>query len=94
MSMNDATSSANAASRAREYRRRKSAGVIVVPVEVGREDLNALIENFLLEPKDLADRGGIGRSVELILHALSEGAFEIDFDYFLTDADKEKAAPG
>ena len=92
MSMNDATSPTSSADRARRYRGRKKEGRIVVPVEVGPEDLNALIENFLLEPKE-ADRGGIGRSVELILHALSEGAFEIDFDYFLTDADKEKAAP-
>ncbi len=91
--MSNIVSPSNGADRARRYRGRKKEGRIGVPVEVGPEDLNALIENFLLEPKDLADRGGIGRSVELILHALSEGAFEIDFDYFLTDADKEKAAP-
>ena len=57
------------------------------------EDLNALVDNFLLESKDLADRGAIGGAIECVLLALSEGASEIDFDHFSDGGDKAEAVP-
>ena len=93
MLMSNPPAPSSGAERARRHRERRRKGRIVVPVEVAPEDLNALCDNFLLESKDLADRGAIGRSIELILLALSEGAFEIDFDHFLDDGDKAEAVP-
>jgi hypothetical protein len=47
----------------RRYRRRKFWGKLVVPVEIDRQDVAALIYNQLLDPKHKGDRAEIGRAV-------------------------------
>ena len=93
MSMNDATYSTSAADRARLYRERKSVGIIVVPVEVDREDVNSLVEYGLLKPQNSADRREIGEALELVLAALYEGAIGFDFGWFEANVDQTKSTP-
>ncbi len=79
MSMNDATSPTSGADRARLYRKRRSEGRHVARVEVGPEDIEALVENCLLDPGDVADRAAITESIEVLLYVLRENAIEIDW---------------
>ena len=39
----------------------------------------ALVDNSLLDPGDVADRGAVSEAIGCVLFALSEGAIEIDF---------------
>ena len=88
MPMNDKTSPSSAAERARLYRERRSEGRHVARVEVGPEDTAALVDNYLLDPGDVADRDAISLALGSMLFALSEGAIEIDFDRFIEAVDE------
>ena len=88
--MNNATSPSSGADRASLYRRRRSEGRHVARVEVGREDIEALVVEGLLEPGKSGDRAAIGEAIELVLFALSQGAASIDFDRFI----EAEAEPG
>ncbi len=83
MSMNDATSPTSSADRARRYRVRRAEGRHVARVEVGPEDIEALVENCLLDPGDVADRAAVNEALGSMLYALSEGAIAVDFDKFI-----------
>ncbi len=80
MSMNDATSPSSSADRARRYRVRRAEGRHVARVEVGPEEIEALVDNSLLDPGDVADRAAITESIEVLLYVLRENAIEIDWD--------------
>ncbi len=92
MLMNDKTAPSSAADRAHEYRRRRAEGIIVVPVEVDREDVNSLIGYGLLKSQNSADRGEIGEAIELVLLALYEGAVGFDSDWFEVNIGQTKSA--
>ncbi len=83
MSMNDAISPSSSADRARRYRVRRAEGRHVARVEVGPEDIAALVDNCLLVPEDVADRDAISEALGTMLYALSEGAIAVDFDKFI-----------
>ena len=91
MYTNDKTSPSSAADRARLYRDRKSAGIIVARVEVDREDVNSLIEYGLLDRDNSADRREVGEAIELLLLALFEGAVGIDSEWYEDNSDEEEA---
>ncbi len=80
MSMNDATSPTSSADRARRYRVRRAEGRHVARVEVGPENIEALVVEGLLEPGKSGDRAAISEAIDCLLFALSEGAVEIDWD--------------
>ncbi len=86
--MPDATSRSSAADRTRLYRQRRAEGRHVARVEVGPEDIAALVDNYLLDPGDVADRDAISLALGSMLFALSEGAIEIDFDRFIEAVDE------
>ena len=88
MQMTGATSQSNGADRARRYRERKNEGRHVSRVEVGPEEIAALVDNYLLDPGDVADRDAISLALGSMLFALSEGAIEIDFDRFIEAVDE------
>ena len=83
MSVTAATSSSNASDRVRRYRVRKREGRHVSRVEVGPEDIAALVDNCLLYPGDVGDRAAINEALGTMLYALSEGAIAVDFDKFI-----------
>ncbi len=64
MLTNDATPPSSAADRARRYRERKSEGLHVARVEVGPEDIEALVREGLLEPGESSDRAAISEAIE------------------------------
>ncbi len=76
MQMNHAASSSSGADRASLYRRRRAEGRHVARVEVGPENIEALVVEGLLEPGKSGDRAAIGEAIEVLLFALSEGALE------------------
>ena len=79
MSMTDATSSLSGADRVRRYRERKAAGRHVARIEVGAEEIEALVANSLLAAEKVGDRVAINEALEDLLYILSEGAVEIDW---------------
>ena len=79
MSMNDKTSPSSAADRARLYRNRRSEGRHVARIEVGPEEIEALVANSLLAAEKVGDRVAINAALDDLLYVLSEGAVEIDF---------------
>ncbi len=79
MSMTEATTSSSGAGRVRRYRERKAAGRHVARVEVGAEEIEALVANSLLDAEKVGDRAAINEAIDCLLYALSEGAVEIDF---------------
>ncbi len=79
MSMNDATSPSRSADRARLYRKRRSEGRHVARVEIGPEEIEALVANSLLAAEKVGDRVAINAALDDLLYVLSEGAVEIDF---------------
>ena len=83
MSMTNATSPSSAAERARLYRERRSEGRHVAHVEIGPEEIEALVENCLLDPGDVADLAAVNEALGTMLYALSEGAIAVDFDKFI-----------
>ncbi len=83
MPMNDKTSPSSAAERARLYRERRSEGRHVARVEVGPEDIAALVDNCLLYPGDVGDRAAVNEALGTMLYALSEGAIAVDFDKYI-----------
>ncbi len=83
MLMTDATSASNAADRTKLYRRRRAEGRHVARVEVGPEDIAALVDNCLLVPEDVADRDAISEALGTMLYALEQGAIAVDFDKFI-----------
>ena len=88
MQTTNATSRSTAADRTRVYRQRRAEGRHVASVEVGREEIEALVENGLLDAGDVADRDAISLALGSMLFALSEGAIEIDFDRFIEAVDE------
>ena len=91
--MSDATSQPNGASRARVYRQRRAEGRHVAGVEVGRDEIEALVENSLLEPGKSSDRAAIIEAIDCLLYALFVGAVEIDWDQF-GEEETEPEGPG
>ncbi len=83
MSMTDATSASNAADRTKLYRRRRAEGRHVARVEIGPKDIEALVDNCLLDPGDVGDRDAISEALGTMLYALSEGAIAVDFDKYI-----------
>ncbi len=79
MSMNDATSPTSSADRARRYRVRRAEGRHVARIEVGPEEIEALVANSLLAAEKVGDRVAINAALDDLLYVLSEGAVEIDF---------------
>ena len=79
MLMTDATSASNASDRTRLYRRRRAEGRHVARVEVGAEEIEALVANSLLAAEKVGDRVAINAALDDLLYVLSEGAVEIDF---------------
>ncbi len=79
MSMTNATSSSTSADRASRYRRRRAEGRHVARVEVGPEEIGALVEIGLLAAENVGDRAAIKEALECLLFALSEDAIEIDW---------------
>ncbi len=79
MSMTDA----NAADRTRLYRKRRAEGQHVARVEVGPTEIEALVDNCLLDPGDVGDRNAINEALGTMLYALSEGAIAVDFDKYI-----------
>ena len=90
MSMTAATSSSNASDRVRRYRVRKREGRHVAHVEIGPEEIEALVSNALLAAGDVGDRAAISEAIGCMLFALSEGAIEVDPVKFV----EAEAAPG
>lgn len=56
-----------AAERARLARERRRRGLIVVPVEIFREEVEGLVRQGLLDPSDADDRWKIGSAVARVL---------------------------
>lgn len=88
MQTTSATSRSSAADRTRLYRQRRAEGRHVARVEVGREEIGALVENSLLAAEDRCDRASVGWAIELLLLGLSEGALEIDADRLIEALDE------
>ncbi len=89
MLTNDATSPSSAAERARRYRERKSEGLHVARVEVGPEDIEALVSEGLLGLGKSANRREISKAIERLLLALSENAIDIVPEWFEYQNDDE-----
>ncbi len=69
------------AARARRYRRRRRAGIVLVPVAVNSEALSALLEYGLLaSTADAGNRAKVSEAIELLLFALTNRAIKIDND--------------
>ena len=64
--------------RSRHCRARKRDGIVLAPVEVQPEALEALVECGFLEETDRRDRAEIGVAVAGLLEFLSEGALTLD----------------
>ena len=92
MLTNDATPPNSAADRARLYRERKSEGLHVARVEIGPEDIEALVREGLLELGKSGDRAAISEASERLLLALSEYAVDIDPEWFKYQNDDEEGA--
>ena len=80
--MPDATSRSSAADRARLYRRRRAEGRHVASVEVGSEEIEALVSNGLLAAEDEGDRAAVSEAIGCLLFGLSEDVVAIDFERF------------
>ena len=61
------------AARSKRYRERKREGVVVAPVEVEPEVLDALTFCLFLDEADRHDRAAVGAAVEELLAMLSGG---------------------
>lgn len=68
--MSGAVNGAAAVERQRRYRERRAAGVRVVPVEVDREIIAALIASGDLEPGDASTPAGVGEAVASYLERM------------------------
>ena len=79
MQTTPATTSSSGADRARLYRKRRSEGRHVARIEVGAEEIEALVANSLLAAEKVGDRVAINEALEDLLYILSEGAVEIDW---------------
>ena len=91
MHTNDETTPSSAAARARLYRQRKSEGLHVARVEVGPEDIEALVREGLLEPGKSSDRAAISEAIEWLLLALSEYGADVDPEWIEYQNDDEEA---
>ena len=91
MSMTDATSPTSSADRSRRYRERISEGLHVARVEVGPEDIEALVSEGLLGLGKSANRREISKAIERLLLALSENAIDIVPEWFEYQNDEEEA---
>ncbi len=72
------TEISSTAARSKRYRERKREGVVVAPVEVEPEVLDALTFCLFLDKADRHDRAAIGAAVEELLYLLGEGALTMD----------------
>ncbi len=93
MQTTNATSRSTAADRTRLYRQRRAEGRHVALVEVGPDEIEALVENSLLEPGKSSDRAAIIEAIDCLLYALFVGAVEIDWDQF-GEEETESEGPG
>lgn len=76
------TSPTTAADRTRAYRQRRAEGRHVARIEIGPEEIEALVANSLLDAGKSGDRAAISEAIDCLLYALGEGAVEIDWDHF------------
>ena len=88
MQTTNATFSSTGADRASLYRKRRAEGRHVARVEVGPGEIEALVENSLLDAGDVGDRASVGWAIELLLLGLVEGALEIDTDRLIEALDE------
>ena len=88
MPMTNATSPSSAADRVRRYRQRRAAGRQVASVEIGPDEIGALVENALLAVEDAGDRAAVGWAIELLLLGLAVDALEIDTDRLIEALDE------
>jgi len=72
------TASSPAAVRARNYRRRRREGTILVPVETSAEAIDGLVRYGFLDQADIGDRDKIGNAIALILDGLSKNAVTLE----------------
>ncbi len=69
------------AARARRYRRRRRAGIVLVPVAVHSEALKALLEYGLLaSTADAGNRAKVAEAIQLLLFALTNRAIKVDYN--------------
>ncbi len=68
------------AARSKRYRQRKREGIIIAPVQVAPEVVDALVTTGLLTEADTGNRAELGEAVEILLYALADDAVEIDWD--------------
>ncbi len=68
------------AARAQRYRERRRAGALVVPLDVAASDIAGLVAYGLIEKGHAADRTEIAIGIQILLHALSQDAIEVDFN--------------
>ena len=67
-----------AAARYKRYRARRRDGLIVAPVEVDQETVDALVFCLFLDEGDRRDRDKIGEGIAGLLELLAEGELLID----------------
>ena len=67
-----------AAARYKRYRARRRDGLIVAPVEVDQEVIDALVFCTFLDEADRQDRAAVGVAVETLLDYLSAGELLLD----------------
>ena len=58
------------AERMRKARQRRKDGLRIIPVEIGDDEILALVKGGLLDPRYRADRHAIGRAVGSLLDAV------------------------
>ena len=68
------------AARARRYRERQQDGAFVVPLDVTARDIAGLVAYGLIEKGHAAERTEIAIGIQILLHALSQDAIEVDFN--------------
>ena len=66
------------ATRSRRHRARRQKGVVVAPIEVQPEVIDALVFCLFLEEADRHDRAAIGEAVNELLGLLAGGALILD----------------
>lgn len=62
--------------RSRRYRQRHRHGLMIVPVEVDQDVIDALVEYAFLDETDRCKRAKVADAIDLFLFTLSQGALE------------------
>ncbi len=67
------------AARSKRYRQRRREGVVIAPVQVAPEVVEALVTTGLITEAGTGNRAELGEAVEIFLFALANDAVEIDW---------------